>query len=99
GAAAVGVGVGMGIEYATDGAISDGIADGLMGLVGEEESYEAVQAFDDGDYVEGVGHMAMGAGETIYEAGSDAAEWVGDTAGDVAEGISEAWDWVTGDDE
>ena len=63
GAAAVGVGIGMGIEYVTDGAISDTLSDGLLDLVGEEESLAAANAFDDGDYIEGVGHMLAGAGE------------------------------------
>ena len=92
GAAAAGVAIGMGIEYATDGAISDGISDGLMGLVGEEESYKAVQAFDDGNYVEGVGHMLSGAGDTIVEAASDAYDYAADTASDAYDAASE---WVS----
>ena len=63
GAAAVGVGIGMGIEYVTDGAISDTLSDGLLDLVGEEESLAAANAFDDGNYIEGAGHMLSGAGE------------------------------------
>lgn len=89
GAAAVGVGIGMGIEYVTDGAVSDALSDGLLGLVGEEESYQAAQAFDDGDYIEGVGHMLSGAGETIADAAGDAAEWVGDAASDAYEATSD----------
>jgi hypothetical protein len=89
GAAAVGVGIGMGIEYLTDGAVSDTLSDGLLGLVGEEESYKAAQSFDDGDYLEGVGHMLSGAGETIGEAASDAAEWVGDTASDAYDAVAD----------
>ena len=72
-AAGAGAAIGVGIEKLTDGAISDGIADGLMGLVGEEHSYAAAQAFDDGDYVGGALEMAEGAGETV-------AEWAGDAA-------------------
>jgi hypothetical protein len=81
----------MGIEYATDGAISDGISDGLLGLVGEEESYKAAQAFDDGEYISGAGHMIAGAAETI---GDGAAELAGDAyeaAGDAYEAAS---DWI-----
>jgi hypothetical protein len=89
GAAAVGVGIGMGIEYLTDGAVSDTLSDGLLGLVGEEESYQAAQSFDDGDYLEGVGHMLSGAGETIGEAASDAAEWVGETASDAYDAVAD----------
>jgi hypothetical protein len=113
-AAGAGVAVGMGIEYATDGAISDAGSDALMGLVGEEESYKAAVAFDDGQYVEGVGHMAMGAGETISEAASDAYDYTAEAASDAYDTVSEtaseayesvsdtasdAWDWVTGDDD
>jgi hypothetical protein len=88
GAAAVGVGVGMGIDYLTDGAISDGISDGLLGLVGDEESLAAANSFDNGDYIQGVGHMLSGAGETI----ADTAGEVYDT---VADGVGEAYDEVS----
>lgn len=90
GAAAVGVGIGMGIEYLTDGAISDGLSDGLLDLVGQEESYQAASSFDDGDYLEGVGHMLSGAGETIADAAGDAAEWVGETASDAYDAVGDA---------
>ena len=90
GAAAVGVGIGMGIEYLTDGAVSDTLSDGLLGLVGEEESYQAASSFDDGDYLEGVGHMLSGAGGTIAEAAGDAAEWVGETASDAYDAVGDA---------
>ena len=76
GAAAVGVGIGMGIEYVTDGAISDTLSDGLLDLVGEEESLAAANAFDDGNYIEGAGHMLAGAGGTIADAASDACDYV-----------------------
>jgi hypothetical protein len=88
GAAAVGVGIGMGIEYATDGAISDTLSDGLLGLVGDEESLAAANAFDDGNYIEGAGHMLSGAGETIGEAASDAYDYV-------SEGASDAYDYAS----
>jgi len=82
GAAAVGVGIGTGIEYATDGAVSDTLSDGLLSLVGDEESLAAANAFDDGDYIEGVGHMLSGAGGTIADAASDAYDTVADAASD-----------------
>ena len=50
----------------------DVLSDGLLSLVGEEDSLAAANAFDDGEYLEGVGHMLSGAGSTIYDAGSDA---------------------------
>ena len=87
-AAGAGAAIGVGIEKATDGAVSDGISDGLMGLVGEEHSYDAAMAFDDGEYVDGALHMAEGAGETISEWASDAGDAIGDAA-------DEAWDSIT----
>src|SRR4051794_38329444 len=88
GAAAVGVGVGMGLEYVTDGAISDTISDGLLDLVGDEESLAAANSFDDGDYIEGVGHMLSGAGGTI-------AAGAGELYDTVSDGASEAYDEVS----
>jgi len=97
--AAGGVLIGMGIEHVTDGAVSDAIADGMIGLVGEEESYQAAQAFDDGEYLEGLGHMASGTGSTIAEAASDAYDTVSDVASDaydtVSDAASDTWDSVT----
>ena len=90
GAAAVGVGIGMGIEYVTDGAISDTLSDGLLDLVGEEESLAAANAFDDGNYIEGAGHMLSGAGGTIADAASDAWDYVSEGAEDVYDTVSDA---------
>jgi hypothetical protein len=87
-AGTAGYAIGTGIEHATGGVISDTISDGLMGLVGDEESYAAAQSFDDGNYLEGAGHMASGAYDTV----SDAAGDVYDSAADTASG---AWDTVT----
>ena len=99
GAAAVGVGIGTAIEYATDGAISDTLSDGLLSLVGDEESLAAANAFDDGDYIEGVGHMLTGAGGTIADAASDAYDYVSDVASDtydtVADAASDAYDYAS----
>jgi hypothetical protein len=82
--------IGIGIEHATDGAVSDTISDGLLGLVGEEESYAAVQSFDDGNYLEGAGHMASGAYDTVSDAASDAWDTVSDTAGEAYDTVSDA---------
>ena len=96
GAAAVGVGIGMAIEHVTDGAISDAGSDALLSLVGEEESYAAASAFDDGNYFEAAGHMLSGAGSTISEAASDGYDWAAETASDaydtVSEGASDVYD-------
>jgi hypothetical protein len=88
-AGAAGAGIGIGIEHATDGAVSDTISDGLMGLVGEEESYAAAQSFDDGNYLEGAGHMAAGAYDTVSDAASGAWDTVSDTASDVYDTVSD----------
>ena len=97
-AAGAGAAIGMGIEYATDGAVSGAIADGLLWAVGDEESLAAANAFDDGNYVEGVGHMAAGIGGHIVEGVEDAGEWIADTAEDVvdtvADGVEDAGEWV-----
>jgi hypothetical protein len=87
--AAGGVLIGMGIEHVTDGAVSDAISDGLIDLVGEEESYQAAQAFDDGEYLEGIGHMASGAGSTIAEAAGDAYDAVSEVASDAYDAVSD----------
>ncbi len=87
-AAGVGVAIGTGIEYLTDGAISDTISDGLLGLVGDEHSLAAANEFDDGNYVAGVGEMLQGAGETIYDT-------AGDLANDAVNFAGDAWDAVT----
>ncbi len=98
-AGAAGAAIGMGIEHVTDGAVSDTISDGLMGLVGEDESYQAAQAFDDGEYLEGAGHMASGAYGTVADAASGAYDTVADTAGDVYDTVTDTatdtWDAVS----
>ena len=75
GAAAGGALIGVGIEHVTGGAISDGIGHGLLDVVGDDESHKAVVAFDDGDILGGLGHMASGIGDSISHAfgGDDAA--------------------------
>jgi hypothetical protein len=75
-AGAAGAAIGMGIEHVTGGAISDAGSDALLDVVGEEESYAAAQAFDDGNYLEGVGHMASGAYDTVSDAASDALDYI-----------------------
>ncbi len=87
-AGAAGAAIGMGIEHVTDGAISGAISDGLTDLVGEEESSQAANAFSEGEYLEGVGHMASGAYDTISDTASDAWDSVSDTASDVLDSIN-----------
>ncbi len=93
GAGIAGVKVGEFLVDHTD--VEDYIGGGLHSLVGDEHALESVRAFDDGEYLEGIGHMAEGAGETI----ADAAEYVFDGAVDsvsdfgssVVDGISNLW--------
>ncbi len=89
-AGAAGAAIGMGIEHATDGAVSGAISDGLTSLVGEEESYQAANAFSEGEYLEGVGHMASGAYDTISDKASDAYDTVSDAASDAYDTVSDA---------
>jgi hypothetical protein len=89
-AGAAGYAIGTGIEHATDGAISDGVSDGLMGLVGEEHSLAAAHAFDDGEILEGLGHMGAGAVSTIGDALGGAAETVSDFGSDLFDGAGDA---------
>jgi hypothetical protein len=88
----------MALEYVTDGAISDTLSDGLLSLVGEEESLAAANDFDDGNYISGIGHMVAGAGGTIAETAGDVGEWVAEEAGDAVDWVedtaSDAVDWV-----
>ena len=96
GAAKAGVAVGNVIRdvFNTDEVISDG----LMDLVGDEHSYAAAQAWDDGDYLGVASEMLQGAGETIGnwagEAYDDAAEWVGGAVDDVGDALGDAADAV-----
>ena len=98
-AAGAGVAIGMGLDYVTDGAITDTLSDGLLGLVGDKESLAAANDFDDGNYISGVGHMLSGAGDTISNAAGEAwdatTDFVSDAASDVADVAGEAWDAVT----
>ena len=69
------------------------IGDAMFDLVGAEESLAAVHAFDDGDILGGLGHMAAGAGETI----TDGLESAGEAVVDGAESLAgDAVDFVEG---
>ena len=105
GAAAVGAVIGEGIRqtFNTD----EHLSNGLLDLVGDEHSYAASQAWDEGDYLGVASEMLQGAGETIgawagetfgdaADAVGDAAGWFGDAAGDAAgwfgDTAGDAWD-------
>jgi hypothetical protein len=93
-AAAVGVGIGMGIEYVTDGAVSDAGSDALLWAVGEEDSYKAASAFDDGNYIEGVGHMLSGVGSHIADGAEELYDDVSDVASDAVDAVGDALDYL-----
>lgn len=84
-AGAAGAAIGTGIDDLSGGAISDGIATGLGDLVGPDQSYQAAQSFDDGDYLGTASHMAQGAWDTV----STGAEHLADSAVNEA---GELWD-------
>lgn len=94
GAAAVGVGIGMGIEYVTDGAVSDAASDGLLWAVGGEESLAAANSFDNGDYIQGVGHMAAGIGGHIAEGAEELYDDASELAGDAVDAVGDALDYL-----
>ena len=58
------------------------IGTGLEHLVGDDEAHKSAVAFDDGDILGGLGHMAEGAAETVGNA--------------VGQGLSEAGDALGG---
>jgi len=88
----------IGNEITEHTQVDETLCDGMYDLVGEERAYEAVQAFDRGDYLEGTGHMIAGAGETVADAAGDAYDAVAGAAGDAYDSVSgaasDAADWV-----
>jgi hypothetical protein len=91
--AAIGVAGGIVLEHETGGVISDGISHVLTGLVGEDESKAAADAFSDGNYIQGGEHMLDGALDTaghffggvvddVENAASGAVHWAQETAGE-----------------
>ena len=64
-------------------AAGNALGDGLYGLVGDQEALKSVNAFDDGDILGGLGHMAEGAGQTIGGAVEHGLSAVGQELGDL----------------
>jgi hypothetical protein len=56
-----------GLGAATQAA-GNAIGDGLYSLVGDDEAHKSAVAFDDGDILGGLGHMASGAASTVEHA-------------------------------
>jgi hypothetical protein len=80
-------------------AAGNAIGDGMFDLVGADQSHQAAVAFDDGDYLGGLGHMAEGAADTIGHAiggAVDSAEhFVGDAVDSVEQGAEDMWNQIT----
>ena len=80
--------------------VGDAIGDGLFDLVGADQSHQAAVAFDDGDILGGVGHMAEGAagtiGSAVEQGVSDAGQAISDAADSVEQGAEELWNEVSG---
>ena len=80
-------------------AAGNALGDGLFDLVGEDQARQSAVAFDDGDILGGIGHMAEGAAETIgnaVEQGvSDAGQAISDAASSVEQGAEDLWNEVT----
>jgi hypothetical protein len=80
-------------------AAGNALGDGMFDLVGADQSHQAAVAFDDGDYLGGVGHMAEGAADTIGHAAGgalDSAEHAASDAVDsVEQGAEDLWNEIT----
>jgi len=59
------------------------LGDGLFDLVGADEAHKSAVDFDDGNYASGIGHMALGAAETIDGAVEDGLSGIGSAIGDL----------------
>jgi hypothetical protein len=93
-AAKAGAAIGVGIEHLTDGAISDAASDGMLWAVGGEESLAAANAFDDGDILGGVGHMASGIGSHIADGAEELYDDAAGLAGDAVDAVGDALDYL-----
>lgn len=80
-------------------AAGNALGDGLFNLVGDDQAHQSAVAFDNGDILGGIGHMAEGAASTIGNAveqgASDAVNAVGDAADAVAQGAESLWNEIT----
>ncbi len=70
-------------------AAGNAIGDGMFDLVGADQSHQAAVAFDDGDYLGGVGHMAEGAADTIGHAAGEAVDSAEHAVGDAVDGVEQ----------
>jgi len=88
-------------EALNDGAQAAGnaIGDGLFDLVGADQSHQAAVAFDDGNILGGLGHMAEGAagtvGSAVEQGVTEAGQAISDAASGVEQGAEELWNEVT----
>ena len=77
----------------------DVLGSGLESLVGDDQAHQSAVAFDDGDILGGVGHMAEGAADTagsaVEQGVTDAGQAIGDAASSVEQGAEDLWNEVT----
>jgi hypothetical protein len=71
--------------YSGTQAAGGALGDGLEHLVGDDQALKSVNAFDDGDILGGLGHMAEGAGQTITGAVEHGVSAVGSALGELFE--------------
>lgn len=64
-------------------AAGNALGDGLERLVGDDQALKSANAFDDGDILGGLGHMAEGAGQTIEGAVEHGMSELGSALGDL----------------
>lgn len=64
-------------------AVGNALGDGLESLVGDDQAHQSAVAFDDGDILGGLGHMAEGAAQTIGGAVENGISDVGSAIGDL----------------
>lgn len=67
-------------------AVGDALGDGLFDLVGADQAHQSAVAFDNGDILGGIGHMAEGAAHTIGGALEDGVSAIGEGLGDLFSG-------------
>jgi len=79
-------------------AAGDALGAGLESLVGDDQAYKSAVAFDSGDILGGLGHMAEGVASTVSHTVeqdvTDAGQVLGEAASGVEQGAEELWNEV-----
>jgi hypothetical protein len=80
-------------------AVGGALGTGLENLVGDDQAHQSAVAFDDGDILGGLGHMAEGAattvGDAVEQGAADVGQAIGDAASSVEQGAEDLWNDVT----